>query len=216
MSEDVKRRRYRSRRRAEQAEQTHERVLAAASDLFVERGYDGASIAAIAERAGVSSETIYARFSNKRSLLGQLVQNAVRGADPRPVTEQDSARALIAEPDQRLQLRAFAEDVTQRLERAAPLAAIVSSAARAEPELAELRDAISTRRRENLGALISGVSANGALRIPREAALDTVWALTSPELHQLMRVGRGWSPERYRDWLSDALVALLVLPEGHS
>lgn len=74
--------------RREQAEQTRERVLGAAARLFEQRGYEGASIAAIAEQARVSQVTIYARFQNKRTLLGELVHRAVRGDDPAPVLEQ--------------------------------------------------------------------------------------------------------------------------------
>ena len=62
--------------------------------LFEKRGYEGASIAAIAAAAGVSQETIYARFGNKRALLGELVARAVRGADPRPVRQQTAPHHL--------------------------------------------------------------------------------------------------------------------------
>jgi hypothetical protein len=41
-------------------------------------------------------------------------------------------------------------------------------------------------------------------------AVDTVWALTSPELHQLLRTVRGWSGHRYARWLADALAAQLL------
>ena len=52
--------------------------------------------------------------------------------------EQEGPRRLAAATDQREQLRLFAADVVLRLERAAPLVAIVSGASRSEPELAEL------------------------------------------------------------------------------
>src|SRR5437868_14906778 len=122
MDDDVKpRRRYESPRRREQAEQTRERVLDVAARFFLERGYQGASIAAIAGEAGVSPETIYARFGNKRTLLGELVRRAVRGNDPKPVPSQAGPRELTTLTDQHEQLLAFANDIVQRLERAAPL-----------------------------------------------------------------------------------------------
>jgi AcrR family transcriptional regulator len=208
--DDVKRRPYRSELRREQAEQTRERVLAAAAELFVERGYDATSIAAVAELAGVSAETIYGRFRNKRTLIGEVMKHAVRGADPRPVPEQDAPRALAAETDQREQLRLFAADIALRLERAAPLAAVVAGAARADPEIAELYERLHGNRLENLGTLVDAVAANGRLRLPRRQALETTWALTSPELHQLLVRGRGWTRDRYRTWLADSLAALLL------
>jgi hypothetical protein len=46
---------------------------------------------------------------------------------------------------------------------------------------------------------------------PRRAA-ETVWALASPEMHQLLRRTRGWSRAAYEAWLADALAALLLPP----
>jgi AcrR family transcriptional regulator len=210
VADGVKRRPYRSRVRQEQAERTRRQILDAAAKLFVERGYDQASVAAIATEAGVSPETVYARFRNKRTLIGELMQRTVRGSDPRPIPEQDGPRALAAETDQRVQLRLFAGDLVSRMERAAPLAAVVASAARSDPELAELYARLQRNRLENMATLVDALAANGPLRVPRDQALDTVWALTSPELHQLLLGTRGWTGDHYHDWLVDSLVATLL------
>jgi AcrR family transcriptional regulator len=213
MERDVKRRRpYRSERRREQAEQTRARVLAAAAELFTAGGYAGTSVAAIAAAAGVSAETVYAGFGTKRALLGELVQLAVRGGDPRPVPEQEGPRTLAAQTDQREQLRLFAADIAGRLERAAPLVAVVAAAARSEPELKELLAKLHEVRRRNLATLVDALAANGPLRLPDREALDTVWALTSPELHQLLVRVRGWKRRRYAEWLGETLAAVLLRP----
>jgi len=207
---EVKPRRYRSERRAEQAEETRRRVLDAARKLFEARGWEGASIAAIANEARVSQETIYARFQNKRTLLGELVRIAVRGEDPRPIPEQEGPRALAAANNQREQLRLFAADIVLRLERAAPLVAIVAGASRSEPELAELLAGLHAHRMKNLRVLIDALAGNGPLRLPPDEAVESVWALTSPELHELFsRVG-GWTRVRYCDWLVDSLAQLIL------
>jgi AcrR family transcriptional regulator len=213
MERDVKQRRpYRSERRREQAEQTRSRVLDAAARLFQERGYEGTSIAAIAADAGVSPETVYAGFGTKRALLGELVERAVRGDDPKPVPEQAGPRALAAATDQREQLRLFASDIARRLERAAPLVAVVAGAARSEPELADLLARLHDTRRRNLATLVDALRANGPLALAPADALDTVWALTSPELHQLLVRVRGWKRRRYAEWLGETLVQLLLRP----
>lgn len=211
MAEPVKRR-YRSERRQEQADQTRLRVLEAADAVFRQRGYERSSIAAIATEAGVADETVYAHFKNKRTLLGELVQRAVRGGDPRPVPEQSAPRALAGVPDQREQLRLFAADIVNRLERAAPLVALVGEAARGEPELAELLQQLHGHRLRNLRTLTEALATNGPLRLPTDAATETVWALTSPELHQLLVRQRGWSRRRYTTWLARSLEALLLAP----
>ena len=209
MNRPVKRR-YRSEHRQGLAEQTRARVLDAAAEVFVGRGYGRASIAAIAEAAGVSPETIYVRFGNKRTLLGELVQHAVRGREPGPVLEQTGFARVAAETDQREQLRLFAGDIVRRLERAAPLNAIVAEAARSEPELAELLERMQSDRLKNLGKLVDALARNGRLALPKSDATETVWALTSPELHQLLTGARGWSRKRYASWLTRSLEALLL------
>jgi AcrR family transcriptional regulator len=200
---------YRSERRREQAEQTRTRVLDAAAALFRQRGFEGASVAAIAAEAGVSPETVYARFTNKRTLLGELVRRAVRGDDPAPVPEQAGPRALAASTDQREQLGLFAADIAMRLERAAPLVAVVGGA-RGEPELAELFARLHADRLRNLRVLVDALTANGPLRVPPDEAVETVWALASPELYRLLTEARGWSRARYCGWLADSLAALLL------
>jgi AcrR family transcriptional regulator len=213
MDDAVKPRRpYRSERRREQAEQTRERVRIAARRLFDARGYDGASIAAIADEAGVSAESVYAHFGNKRTLLGELMRRAVRGDDAAPVPEQRGPRAIALETDQREQLRMFAADIVLRLERAAPLMAVVSGASRSDPELAELFTQLHADRLSNLGRLVAALEANGQLLLDTDAATETVWALTSPELHQLLIRVRGWTRDRYCEWLATALTGLLLPP----
>jgi AcrR family transcriptional regulator len=210
-SDDVKpRRAYRSGRRREQARETRARVLAAAARLFAERGYESATIAGIAEAAAVSPETIYATFRNKRTLLAELVSSAVRGDDDAPVLEQAGPRAVAAARDQREQLRLFAADIAVRLERVGPLLEVLTTAARSDPELAELRAKIHGERLSNLGSFVEALTANGPLRVEPEAALDDVWALASPELHQLLTRTRGWTRDRYCSWLADSLAALLL------
>jgi AcrR family transcriptional regulator len=209
VAEPVKRR-YRSARRQQQTSQTRARILEAADAVFRERGYERATISAVAAEAGVADETVYMHFKNKRTLLGELVQGAVRGGDPRPVPEQDAPRALAAVPDQREQLRLFARDISERLERAAPLVVLVSEGATGEPELAGLLERLHSHRLRNLRTLVDALGANGQLRLPRQAATETVWALTSPELHQLLVRRRGWSRRRYASWLARSLEALLL------
>lgn len=50
------------------AQATHERILATAADLFLERWYDDVTLAAVAERAGVSTQTVINHFGGKEPL----------------------------------------------------------------------------------------------------------------------------------------------------
>ena len=211
MSGDVKRKRpYRSERRREQAEQTRARILDAAGELFVEGGFAGTSVAAIADRAGVSAETVYQAFGSKPALLDALVRRAARLGNEAPIPEQAGPRAVVAERDQRAQLQMFAADIVRRLERVGPLMAVVDAAAVSEPAIAELQRGIDGARRAGLAEFVDALSARGPLAVDRAVAVDTVWALASSDLQQLLMRRRGWSRTAYTTWLAESLARILL------
>ena len=83
------RRRYHSPLRVEQAEQTRRRILSAARQLFVERGFTATTVAAVAQAAGVSPDTIYVSLGGKRGLLEGVLEMAISGLDdPSAMREQ--------------------------------------------------------------------------------------------------------------------------------
>src|ERR1700726_1668056 len=61
----------------ELAGEVDERILDAARKVFVERGFEGASIDEIAEAARAGKPTIYARFGDKRALFTEVVTRDV-------------------------------------------------------------------------------------------------------------------------------------------
>src|SRR5262249_31690633 len=61
----------------ELAGEVDERILNAARKIFVERGFEGASIDEIAEAARAGKPTIYARFGDKRALFTTVVTRDV-------------------------------------------------------------------------------------------------------------------------------------------
>ncbi|MGI8922269.1 MAG: TetR/AcrR family transcriptional regulator [Solirubrobacteraceae bacterium] len=67
-------------------------ILDAAFEVFIEHGYEGASMAAIARRAGVSKPVVYACFQSKGQLFTELLER-----EERRILGQIAA-ALPAEP----------------------------------------------------------------------------------------------------------------------
>jgi hypothetical protein len=43
-----------------------------------------------------------------------------------------------------------------------------------------------------------------------DQARDVLWTLSSHAIHELLVVQRGWSLERHRDWLADALARVCL------
>ncbi|MFD1046580.1 helix-turn-helix domain-containing protein, partial [Kibdelosporangium lantanae] len=78
---DGVKRRYDSSRRREQAAENQRRIVAAAQELFTEKGYGNTTIAEIARTADVAAETVYATFRNKPTLLYRAWDIAVGGDD---------------------------------------------------------------------------------------------------------------------------------------
>src|SRR5438067_7455786 len=93
------RREKRPNRQQVAAAATRREILTAARRLFAERGYAGASVADIAEAAGVSVPTIYTSVGTKRAIVLALVGHVGEetGADEavaQVATENDPARLI--------------------------------------------------------------------------------------------------------------------------
>jgi AcrR family transcriptional regulator len=201
-------------RRAELAEATRRRVLDAAVRLFVERGYRSTTIESIAQAADVSVETIYKRFGSKAGILKAARAAAVADAPepaeffefPAPPIEN----ALRADTDPVSQLRTLAEFSARRLERLAPYHRMLRSAGTGDPELSDFiaadHDARRGRQRDNIHTIAS----NGPLQMPPDEAADTYSALANPDVYLLLTDQFGWTPGRYRKWLVDTSVRLLL------
>jgi AcrR family transcriptional regulator len=52
-----------------------QRIICAARDAFLERGYDGVSMDEVANRAGVAKQTVYARYASKDALFLAVVDS---------------------------------------------------------------------------------------------------------------------------------------------
>ena len=181
-----------------------------------ELGYVATTIDAIAERADVSPETIYATFGNKRSLLSALLDVSIAGSDDAlPILEQDWVQTMRDEPDARRRLRILAKAGRAILERRAAIDEIVRGAAAADPDIGALRQLGKTQRFAGQAELVRIAVGSAALRAglsPADAA-DVVYAIGSPETYLLLTVERGWSGSRFERWYGDSLEGLLLADE---
>ena len=202
-------RKYNSDRRRAQAGETRRQIVAAARTLFMERGYAGATIEAIAQAAGVAPETIFAVFGSKRAILARLVGVAVGGDEqPIPLLQRPGPQAVFQERDPARQLELFAADISAILERVAPVFEIMRMAAKTEPDIAGLLKNLLEERLQNMLIFVQHLPLRAGLDAAQAA--ETVWAVTSPEVFSLLTLDRGWPRERYTRWLAGALSRLLL------
>jgi AcrR family transcriptional regulator len=192
-------------------------VVNAARTLFVERGYAGTTMEAISDLADVPPATVYRLFASKLGILKALLDVSIAGDDaPVAVPDRPQVRAAVTTADPREQLARFVAVAREINVRAAPVYQVLVSAAQVEPEAAALLAAIARQRHEGQRNLARSLARKGALRdgVRQRDAEDVIHALMSPEVFRLLVVDRGWSPDRYAEWLTATLaVQLLGVPE---
>ena len=204
-------RRYDATRRRQAADRTRAAILDAARELFTERGYAATPMTAIADRAGVALDTVYASVGRKPELARLLIETAISGTDQAiPAEQRDYVRAVQAAPDAQTKIALYAAAVTAIAPRLALVLAIIQQAAHTEPELAALWDEIAERRAGNMRRFVADLATVTPLRIDPSDAADIVWATNAAELYQLLVGQRGWSPQRYERFLTDTWHRLLL------
>jgi AcrR family transcriptional regulator len=202
---------YRSALRLEQAQLTRRRILDAAEELFLTNGFGATTMTAVAERAGVATDTVYATLGSKLGVLKALMDVRVAGDDkPAPLLDRLQP-TTAAETDPRRRVEMVATDIAAIHERSRRIDDLLLSAAGDSPEIAVLRADIQQRQRlEGMRRAVSVIKGDDELRLDEVQAADTLWALAGPDVHRLLRAQRGWDAEQYRDWLADSLQRLLL------
>ena len=211
------RRRYDATQRRAQSRAARRIVLATAGQLFAERGYQRTSMKDIAAGAGVSVETVYGYFGTKAGLLKELLDVTVAGDDaPVPVPERAPIQAVRAAPDGRAKLALYAAFLATVQARIVPLFLVIRGAAGADQDAADLWAGLGAQRLAGMTMLAEHLAESGVLASGRTVAetRDELWALGAVEVYELLVGQRGWSPERYRDWLVDVWAGRLLAEPG--
>ncbi len=203
--------------RAAKAAANRAKMLAAARELFVTRGYTPTTMKAIAEQAGMAVQTLYFTFATKRAILSELLDVEIAG-DTEPVATMDRpwfAAALAAPP--REQIRDQVAAAATIYARVGTLLEVIRSAAATDPELAELWETNIAQRHLVQLRLAEALAAKTSLRggIDAARAADIALAVLAPETYRLLVHERGWSADNWAAWATDALI-LQLLPSGDS
>jgi len=193
--------------RAEKQARTRAELIATATSVFAERGYEGASVEEIAERAGYSHGAVYSNFAGKSDLFlavfeEYMADRAQELAATQETIDDDAplearARALADQWMER-----FAEDRESFLLHLEFLAA-----SRREPELAERFGIRSASLREAIAAYIAHYQEEEGVEAPLPPA-DL--ALVLRALGIGLAIEALVSPDAVRDDLYGDFVELLV------
>lgn len=215
------RRSYDSSGRRARAAENHVRIIDAAAALFLDRGYAGATVPAIAKRAGVAVETVYRAANGKAGLLAAAVQAALAGGVARAevtVEERPAIRKVIDESDPRRQLLAYASTQPGVWTRVGPLLRVLDEAAAGDEELAALKREHAEQRYAGLRRFATLLADRGALRhdVSVDRATDVIWTLCAQSTFESLVGARGWTHAEYRDWLADMLAKALLEDQSRS
>lgn len=212
-SDEPVKRSYDSSRRRAQAEQARSLVVRTARDLFIEQGYGHTTVADIARAAGVSVETIYVAFGNKAALLHKAWDITI-GGDDRDIVfhERPEVMAMRNEPDLAKRLMLHAAFSTRTAQRIAPFQLMVQSAADADPAAAAMLDEMGRQRLAGMSVMAAEVARTGQLAVSEDECRDVLWSMTDGMLWHRLVMQRGWTNERFAEWIGRMWVHLLVGP----
>ena len=206
-------REYHAPKRAHQAATTKHAILGAARELFITQGYATTTVAQIAASAGVAVDTVYATVGRKPLLLRELVETSISGTDDAiPAEERDYVRRVREASGALEKITIYARAIGVIQTRLVPVFIALREAAVTDAECAQLWQGIAQRRSQNMRLFASDLLATGEVRqdLSLEDMADIIWSMNSSEYWVLLVRERGWTTERFTNWLVDAWSRLLL------
>ncbi|WP_134738180.1 TetR family transcriptional regulator [Nocardioides sp. 503] len=201
---------YRSPLRAEKAAETRRAIIAAAAEVFSEQGYAGATMQQVAQRAGVSLESVN-KVGTKPELLVKAFQQTYAGEGGwRSIIDQPELLAIMSDEDTERAVGAYAEFIGAANGRSGGIWAAVRAAAMSEERVsAAVAELIALKRSDFLlghGWYLGRGMADEAAA--PEAFAAYLYVLTSQETYDQLVHDWGYSPASYVAWLRAAILAI--------
>jgi hypothetical protein len=151
-------------------------------------------------------------FGSKAALLKEVADVRLAGDDaPVDLLSRSLGRRMLAADDPQEVLRLHAQLGGEIMERIAPMLVVITAAAAADPDAAELLAVQEDGRMLGMGAVVDHLAQLGALRdglSPRRAR-ESLWLLSGLE-PWLLAQRSGWSRRAYERWLLTCTSALLL------
>lgn len=199
--------------RMERARDTRRRILDAARSEFLTRGYAEVTIADLARAAEVSPQTVYNAVGGKAEVVKAVYDRLLAGDDePVAMSDRPEFRAMSQAASSREFAAAYAHWTRTIHERSGAFVGILlAHGPGGDPVLEEFLATIETERRTGNTHALTAVRREYGLPRGRsfERALDLVWLLTGPEVHDRLVRRCRWSLRAYEKWLADELAAVM-------
>ena len=197
--------------------ETRRRVLVAARELFLARGYAATTVADIARAAGVAAATIYATPLTKRQVLLAIRDIDLAGNDdPVPLIEQSWTAEVAEEPDPERQLARWVHHQCLITDRAEPIIDVLRQAAAVDPQLAADYAEDQRRRYVTQSAMVALLTRWQPRPEHAGSVADALWTLISPLTYQQLRTERGWTGDEIEQWLVHLMRTAVFVPKGEA
>jgi len=184
---------------------TEQRIVAAATELFVSDGYQATTLEAVAKRARVGARTVYVRFGTKAMLFKRVVDVAIVGdTAPVDVLGRDWMQRAMTAPTAAERIAASAAATRQIMERSGALFAVAQQAAAVEPLIESEWQAGRLGTRKSYEVFWTAMATGGML--PAGADVDwligTSTVLGAAETYLLVTRLSGGDLDQYEQWLA--------------
>src|ERR671935_2573327 len=188
---------------------TRTALLAAARAVLEEHGFPQLTMAAVAERAGVTRRAVYLHFGSRSELVGALFDYVAE-------TEglQASLDQVRSAPDGISALDAWARHEATYHVRILGVARALEHVGRDDPDAATWRDRIARHQFVDCQLLAERLAHEHHLAPgwTVDSATDMLWALIATEPLERLLVDRGWPPQQYADRFAQLLRSTFVRP----
>lgn len=194
---------YHAPLRDDAALRTRALITKAAKETFEQRGWPGATVPAIADRAGVSPSTVEAIFRTKPVLLKAAVDYAIRGdIDPVPIRGRAITAQIEAAPDARTMLELHAAHLRGVHSRSADLAFVVEHAAKSDERVAALWLQMVENRRDGVDwAARTLLGKPGVEHLLVDDVRTTFWVALDWGNYRTLSDHAGLGDDGYQDWI---------------
>ncbi|SCX17587.1 MULTISPECIES: TetR/AcrR family transcriptional regulator [Mycobacteriaceae] len=132
----------------QRVEMSSQRLLIAAAELIVEKGWEATTAAEIGRRAGYSRAMVHARYGSKDAILAAFQQTYVARLNPDPEPDADGLAQVLAHFERIQEIHAVDP---------ALMRAMFVSAFEAVKTVSPLREAVRTQLRDAAGKIEAGL-----------------------------------------------------------
>jgi AcrR family transcriptional regulator len=197
---------YRLGKRQADVEETRERIVAAATELFGQSGFYNVSLDDVARAAGVARATVYYQFESKSGLLDAVVASIIQRVGV------DAARRAREHPDAALAVRLYVREVVLFWSRDDTLVRNLHGLAGVDADAGRVIEQYDGTRKDVLAWLVKRLDDQGKLRkgVSQKHAVDLLWMLTGFRSFDQLYSRSGMSARATAALLSDLATRMLL------